>query len=304
MNLPPSFTVKDSKEKEESEESGNEDTNGRKRKNKNWTGNDKEKSQTVTNTHQVKEFQLKEGESWEKTFCGKLDNKPPFWKGTCKMCAKSHIQGFCFKDCPHKESHVPEKEVKENKRKDARPTWKPPYEIESEDESDDESCPEYIMRYESDSNSDKESSEDEDWVGSYPPRKSGQSRRITKKKKTLPKTNAKPLKDNENEKKSTKVHWVSDNEKEESNIIVEWNKDGKIDSSVSSNHSIDFIKKVEKQGKAAVLAQWKREMNAEFVGKLSERNPNQQALNRDSTSADTQLAHGESILVWLSCCRS
>eukprot|EP00957_Ditylum_brightwellii_P029135 2201828-Ditylum_brightwellii.AAC.1 len=118
MNLPPSFTVKDSKEKEESGESGKEDTDGRKRKKKKRADNDKEKSLMVTNTYQVKEFQLKEGESLEKTFCGKLGNKRPFWKGTCKMCTKWHIQGFCFKDCPHKESHVPEREVKENKRKE------------------------------------------------------------------------------------------------------------------------------------------------------------------------------------------
>eukprot|EP00957_Ditylum_brightwellii_P035135 2664383-Ditylum_brightwellii.AAC.1 len=69
-----------------------------------------EKSQTETNAHQVKEFQLKKGESWEKTFCGKLGNKRPFWKGTCKMCAKWHIQGFCFKNCPCKERHEPERE--------------------------------------------------------------------------------------------------------------------------------------------------------------------------------------------------
>ena len=92
------------------------------------------------------------------------------------------------------------------------------------------------------------------------------------------------------------MHWASDIKKEESDIIVGWNKDGKIDSSVSSNHSDDFIKRVGEQGKAAVLAQRKCEMNAGFVGKLSERNPNQQTLKKDSTSTDTQLAHGESIL--------
>eukprot|EP00957_Ditylum_brightwellii_P060673 4606564-Ditylum_brightwellii.AAC.1 len=61
MNLPPSFTIKDSKEREASYKSGNEDTDGRKRKKKKRAGNKKEKSRTETNAHQVKEFQLKKG---------------------------------------------------------------------------------------------------------------------------------------------------------------------------------------------------------------------------------------------------
>eukprot|EP00957_Ditylum_brightwellii_P004032 306368-Ditylum_brightwellii.AAC.1 len=90
--------------------------------------------------------------------------------------------------------------------------------MESEDKSDDESHPAYIMRYKSDSDLDKKSPEDKYWVGSHPPRKPVQSRRITKKKETLPKTNEKLLKENKNEKMSTKVHLA--HEKEESDIIV------------------------------------------------------------------------------------
>ena len=70
----------------------------------------------VTNNSQFDAFKLKDGEDW-KTFCGASVNDRPMWNDQCRMCARWHIKGNCFSDCPHAASHVPHEKVSTEKER-------------------------------------------------------------------------------------------------------------------------------------------------------------------------------------------
>ena len=63
----------------------------------------------VENNDQPEEFKMKPNEEWE-LFRGKQNSPPPQING-CTMCKRWHTRGYCFRDCPQADSHVPGSEI-------------------------------------------------------------------------------------------------------------------------------------------------------------------------------------------------
>jgi hypothetical protein len=84
--------------------SGDDDSKfeGNKRRKKN-----QESGNVVKNTVQLKEFQMANGESWDKNFRSQCPKECPNFSKDCKMCARWHIKGDFFDTWPHALSHVP-----------------------------------------------------------------------------------------------------------------------------------------------------------------------------------------------------
>lgn len=70
----------------------------------------------ISNTDQLEEFKMKQGETWTKDFCGKCVDDRPMWGGRNKMCPRWHSKGMCFTDCANSESHVPANKIPEDKK--------------------------------------------------------------------------------------------------------------------------------------------------------------------------------------------
>ena len=59
---------------------------------------------------------LEDGKVFRDTFRGNFVEARHNWNKKCKMCARWHIKHVCFKNCRHKESHVPESKVPDDKK--------------------------------------------------------------------------------------------------------------------------------------------------------------------------------------------
>jgi hypothetical protein len=64
-------------------------------------------SSAVRNDHQLKEFEMMVGETWDKNFRSQCPKSRPDWNNHVKMCARWHIKGDCFDTCLRAISHVP-----------------------------------------------------------------------------------------------------------------------------------------------------------------------------------------------------
>ena len=101
-HLPPSFSISDGKTKRKTDEpTGGEPDPKRLRLN----SVDEGESKRIVNSSPCSEFKLRDGESWEKVWCGVTEPRPKW--GKARMCARWHIRQYCFKNCRNKESHVP-----------------------------------------------------------------------------------------------------------------------------------------------------------------------------------------------------
>lgn len=63
-------------------------------------------SQRVQNDSQPDSCKPQTGETWATHFANKGFNDRVDWDGTCKMCPRWLIRGFCFADCINATSHV------------------------------------------------------------------------------------------------------------------------------------------------------------------------------------------------------
>ena len=59
----------------------------------------------IRNENLSKEWALKQGESWNKTFKGKIKEGPMLGCGTYP-CLKYHVKGICYDDCSFRASHI------------------------------------------------------------------------------------------------------------------------------------------------------------------------------------------------------
>jgi hypothetical protein len=71
---------------------------------------------TVKNSDPIKDFLIKEGEDWKKDYAGKFTKDIPTWNNDESMCVRWQVNGYCFKNCNNKGSHVGAKEVPVDKR--------------------------------------------------------------------------------------------------------------------------------------------------------------------------------------------
>jgi hypothetical protein len=77
--------------------------------------NSQTKSSKITNTKQVEEFKMAEGETWEGTFQGKCPDKRVKWMGSF-VCSQYHTsKGECWaKGCKYSKTHLPASAVPQN----------------------------------------------------------------------------------------------------------------------------------------------------------------------------------------------
>lgn len=71
---------------------------------------------TVKNSDPIKDFLMKAGEDWKRDYAGKFTKDIPSWNNEESMCVRWQVNGYCFKNCNHKVSHVGAKEVPLDKR--------------------------------------------------------------------------------------------------------------------------------------------------------------------------------------------
>jgi hypothetical protein len=72
------------------------------------------KDRKVVNKNALAAFRLREGENYKEVFANKHIEDRPMWDDQCRMCPRWHTLGYCFADCNHKASHVPEDEIPAN----------------------------------------------------------------------------------------------------------------------------------------------------------------------------------------------
>ena len=117
VQLPPTFiaaTEADSKpgngggktNKRTAEKNDEEDKEGKKKR---------RKPTTVRNSSQPDACKLQTGETWGTHFANKGFNDRVDWDGSCKMCPRWFIRGFCFADCTNKDSHVNAEDIPADK---------------------------------------------------------------------------------------------------------------------------------------------------------------------------------------------
>jgi hypothetical protein len=70
------------------------------------------------NDEQLKEFKMKDGETWETHFRSQCPKKRPDWNKDVKMCARWHIKGDCYNTCPCTISYVPGHKVPPKQKTD------------------------------------------------------------------------------------------------------------------------------------------------------------------------------------------
>jgi hypothetical protein len=69
--------------------------------------NSEKKMLEITNTDQIKEFKMAEGETWEGTFQGNCPQKRVKWLGSF-VCPRYHTKGECWaKSCKYSKTHLP-----------------------------------------------------------------------------------------------------------------------------------------------------------------------------------------------------
>ena len=73
----------------------------------------------VTNEYTIPGVCLEVGKNFPQMFRGKLVEARSKW-GKKKMCVRWHTKHSCFKTCKHKESHVPNSKVPEQKKNEVR----------------------------------------------------------------------------------------------------------------------------------------------------------------------------------------
>ena len=117
-DLPRSFHKKEGGGKENKKPSSSSSSTGSTNENGKRKGAEKEKSKNkkLKNTDQVEEFKMAEGETWEKTFQGRVPDGRVKFNGTF-MCARFHTKGECWeKGCKFQKSHVPVANIPEDKK--------------------------------------------------------------------------------------------------------------------------------------------------------------------------------------------
>ena len=72
-------------------------------KDSNKKGRVEDEADQIKNSNLMKEWRLREGESWD-SFKGKTIDGPTLALG-CKPCLKWHVKGIGYSDCKHKLSH-------------------------------------------------------------------------------------------------------------------------------------------------------------------------------------------------------
>jgi hypothetical protein len=121
ITFPPNFRRKAVAEAEkENAPNGRKKRGGGKRKNKGDNDNNgKGKCENkLINNHQVPEFAIKDGETWEKRFQGKCTDKQVKWMDAF-MCPHYHTKGYCWKEgCKNAKSHVPTKDITNQKKQE------------------------------------------------------------------------------------------------------------------------------------------------------------------------------------------
>jgi hypothetical protein len=70
------------------------------------------------NDKQVKEFKMKDRETWETHFRSQCPKKCPNWNKDVKMCVRWHIKGDCYNTYPRAISHVPGHKVPPKQKAD------------------------------------------------------------------------------------------------------------------------------------------------------------------------------------------
>jgi len=90
--LPPLFHKLNDKSDENDEPAKKGKPKGASNGNKEEQRNSQKKSSKITNTDQVEEFKMAEGETWEGTFQGKCHEKRVKWLGSF-MCPRYHTKG-------------------------------------------------------------------------------------------------------------------------------------------------------------------------------------------------------------------
>ena len=65
----------------------------------------KKKFEAERNTNQVREWKLRQSESWDDIFLNKTNAAPILSMG-CRACLKFQVKGICYTDCKHKQSHT------------------------------------------------------------------------------------------------------------------------------------------------------------------------------------------------------
>jgi len=105
--LPPLFHKLNDKSDENDEPAKKGKPKGASNGNKEEQRNSQKKSSKITNTDQVEEFKMAEGETWEGTFQGKCHEKRVKWLGSF-MCPRYHTKGECWaKGCKYSKMHLP-----------------------------------------------------------------------------------------------------------------------------------------------------------------------------------------------------
>ena len=69
----------------------------------------------VTNDSPPASCNLQQGETWGTHFANKGVADRIDWNGTCKMCPRWFIRGFCFPNCVNTASHVKSEEIPADK---------------------------------------------------------------------------------------------------------------------------------------------------------------------------------------------
>ena len=79
--------------------------------------NSNEKSNKIINDKVDDDLKTKDDESWRMIFCGNNIKHRVTWSPGVLMCPRWFPKQYCFGDCAHKASHVPDNKVPEGKRK-------------------------------------------------------------------------------------------------------------------------------------------------------------------------------------------
>jgi hypothetical protein len=69
------------------------------------------KNRKIVNQSALAAFRLLENENYKEVFANRHVEARPMWDDKCRMCPRWHTLGYCFADCKHKASHVPEDEI-------------------------------------------------------------------------------------------------------------------------------------------------------------------------------------------------
>lgn len=118
--LPPTFQqVNDTDADANIDDDTGTDTGGPRKRRKRKQREEEDRS-LVRNNNQLEEFKMLNEDEWKDVFCGRCIDDRPNWKGKENMCPRWHSRGFCYKNCNHGSSHVPEDKIPEPKKAEYR----------------------------------------------------------------------------------------------------------------------------------------------------------------------------------------